>query len=404
MGEKWRPIIEQTDAFRSARWTLLSMAEFPQPPEWVSARLRDGIAIPAHPLALKASRKLDERRQRALTRYYHAAGVGGIAVGVHTTQFAIRDPEHGLYEPVLRLAADAIAQCDHREDARTVRVAGICGGTKQAVTEAALANQLGCHLGLLSLGALRDEAEDQIVVHCETVAREIPLFGFYLQPAVGGRVLSRGFWRRFAEIPNVIAIKIAPFNRYQTLDVVRAVAESGRDIALYTGNDDNIVVDLLTEFRVPEALTETAVPPFQGTLSKRAPHLEVREAPAASVRIVGGLLGQWACWTKRAVELLDDIKRARDKNHVPAEFLTLAAQVTDCNAALFDAANNFAGCIPGIHEVLRRQGLLEGIWCLDPKETLSPGQAEEIDRVCRIYPHLVDDDFVREHLDEWLEE
>jgi dihydrodipicolinate synthase/N-acetylneuraminate lyase len=232
----------------------------------------------------------------------------------------------------------------------------------------------------------------------------IPVIGFYLQPAGGGRPLSEAFWRGFVEIPNVIAIKIAPFNRYRTLDVIRAVAESGRaeDIALYTGNDDNIVVDLLTEFRVPEAYTETAVPPFPGTLSKSEPRLEIREAPSASIRIAGGLLGHWACWTKAAVELLEEIKRVRLKNRVPAEMLTLAAQVTDSNAALFDAAHNFAGCIPGIHEVLRRQGLLEGTWCLDPSETLSPGQAEEIERVCRDYPHLTDDAFVREHLDEWL--
>jgi dihydrodipicolinate synthase/N-acetylneuraminate lyase len=382
------------------------MADFPQPPEWVRAKLREGLVIPAHPLALNSGRKLDERRQRALTRYYHAAGAGGIAVGVHTTQFAIREPQHALFEPVLRMAAETISRCDFRESRETVRIAGIGGRTEQAVTEATLARECGFHAGLLSLAALQSESEDQLFAHCEAVAREIPLFGFYLQPAVGGRVLPRSFWRRFAEIPNVVAIKIAPFNRYQTLDVIRAVAETGRtdDIALYTGNDDNIVVDLLTEFRVPEANTETVVPPFSGTLSKQELHVEIREASATSVRMVGGLLGHWACWTKRAVELLDDIKRLRHKNRIPADVLPLAAQITDCNAALFDAANNFAGCIPGIHEVLRRQGLLEGIWCLDPNETLSPGQAEEIDRVCRDYPHLTDDEFVRGHLDEWLNE
>jgi hypothetical protein len=380
------------------------MADFPQPPEWARTRLREGLVIPAHPLALNSGRKLDERRQRALTRYYHAAGAGGIAVGVHTTQFAIREPQHGLLEPVLRLAAETISACDHRESTQTVRVAGICGRTEQALAEAALARECGFHAGLLSLAALRSEPDDQLITHCETLAREIPLFGFYLQPAVGGRVLSRSFWRRFSEIPNVVAIKIAPFNRYQTLDVIRAIAEAGRTdaIALYTGNDDNIVIDLLTEFRLPEANTETVVPPFSGTLSKQEPHVEIREAPATSVRIVGGLLGHWACWTKRAVELLDDIKRLRHRNRISADLLTLAAQVTDANAALFDAANHFAGCIPGIHEVLRRQGLLEGIWCLDPNETLSPGQAEEIDRVCRDYPHLTDDEFVREHRDKWL--
>ena len=380
------------------------MPEFPSPAEWVRKALLDGVVIPAHPLALNAERKLDERRQKALTRYYHAAGSGGIAVGVHTTQFAIRGPQHGLLEPVLRLAADAISDGDFRESRQTVRIAGICGATAQAVAEAALARECGFHAGLLSLAALKSESEDQLIGHCKTVAREIPLFGFYLQPAVGGRVLSRDFWRRFAGIPNVVAIKIAPFNRYQTLDVVRAIAEAGRgdDIALYTGNDDNIVVDLLTEFRVPGAGTETVVPPFSGTLSKREPRVEIREAPATSLRIAGGLLGHWAAWTKRAVELFDEIKRVRDKERIPAELLTVAAQVTDCNAALFDSANGFAGCIPGIHEVLRRQGLLEGIWCLDPNETLSPGQAEEIDRVARDYPHLNDDDFVREHLDGWL--
>jgi dihydrodipicolinate synthase/N-acetylneuraminate lyase len=307
-----------------------------------------------------------------------SSGAGGIAVGAHTTQFAIREPQHSLLEPVLRMAAETISNCDVRENIQTVRIAGICGQTKQALTEAALARDCGFHAGLLSLTGFASAPDNQLIAHCEIVAREIPLFGFYLQPAVGGRILSRSFWSRFAEIPNVIAIKIAPFSRYQTLDVIRAVAEAGRvgDIALYTGNDDNIVVDLLTEFRVAD------VP----------------------VRIVGGLLGHWACWTKRAVELLDEIKALRQKNHTSADMLTLAAQVTDSNAALFDATNQFAGCIPGIHEVLRRQGLLEGSWCLNPKETLSPGQAAEIDRVCRDYPHLNDDQFVREHLDAWLTE
>ncbi len=379
------------------------MADFPQPPEWVRTKLRGGMVIPAHPLALNSARKMDERRQRALTRYYHAAGAGGIAVGVHTTQFAIREPQHALFEPVLRMATETILGCDFRDSRQTVRIAGICGRTEQAVAEAALARECGFHAGLLSLAALKSEPDDRLISHCETVAREISLFGFYLQPAVGGRVLSRSFWSRFAEIPNVVAIKIAPFNRYQTLDVIRAVAEAGRtdDIALYTGNDDNIVVDLLTEFRMPEASTETVVPPFSGTLSKQEPHLEIRGSPATA-RIVGGLLGHWACWTMRAAELLDDINRLQHKDRIPADMLTLAAQITDCNAALFDAANHFAGCIPGIHEVLRRQGLLEGTWCLDPNEMLSPGQVEEIDRVCRDYPHLTDDEFVREHLDEWL--
>ena len=372
--------------------------------EQIRARLRDGLVIPASPLALNTGRRFDERRQRALFRYYHAAGASGIAVGVHTTQFAIRQPQHALLKPVLELASETIRACDARENRRTVCVAGICGRTAQAVAEATLARELGFDGGLLSLAALAGDSDDELIAHCQTVAREIPLFGFYLQPAAGGRLLSRAFWRRFAEIENVVAIKIAPFNRYQTLDVVRAVAESGRadDIALYTGNDDNIVVDLLTEFRIPEASTETVVPPFTGMLSKRETQLEIREAAAMPVRIVGGLLGHWACWTKCAVELLEEIKRVRVKNRVPSELLTRAAQITDMNAAIFDPANGFAGCIPGIHEVLRRQGMLEGIWCLDPDETLSPGQAEEIERVCRDYPNLIDDEFVREHVDEWL--
>ena len=356
------------------------MPDHPTPPEWVLQKLREGQVIPAHPLALTAARRLDERRQRALTRYYHAAGAGGLAVGVHTTQFSIRDAKHELLKPVLQLAAETIGQCDARAARETVLIAGICGATEQAVKEAGIARELRYHAGLLSLGALRTADDHQLIAHCEAVAREIPLVGFYLQPAAGGRPLTHGFWRRFAEIPNVVAIKIAPFNRYQTLDVIRAVAESGRagDIALYTGNDDNIVLDLLTEYAVQTGSGE------------------------ARLRMAGGLLGHWSCWTRRAVELLEECKRCRDSQAIPASLLTLAAQVTDCNAAFFDAANGFAGCIPGIHEVLRRQGLLEGTWCLDPSETLSPGQTGEIDRVCRAYLNLNDDKFVELHLDEWL--
>lgn len=323
--------------------------------------LHSGLAIPAHPLALNSSRKLDEKRQRSLARYYIAAGVGGLAVGVHTTQFAIRDPQVGLFEPVLALAAEEM----NRAARPLVRIGGICGQTKQAVNEAEILKSHGYHAGLLSLGAMSTATEDELIAHCRAVADVIPVVGFYLQPSVGGRALPYSFWRRFAEIQNIVAIKMAPFNRYQTLDVVRAVVEAGRDdIALYTGNDDNIVADFLTPYR------------FGGK----------------ERRIVGGLLGHWSVWTKRAVELLD---RCRNADASP-ELLSLGIEVTDTNAVFFDAANGFSGCIAGLHEVLRRQGLLEGIWCLDEHETLSPGQLEEIDRVYRAYPHLNDDDFARQ--------
>lgn len=352
----------------------------PQLEPRIRAALQGGLVIPACPLALTAQHKLDERHQRALFRYYLAAGAGGLAVGVHTTQFAIRDPRVGLFKPILRLAAEEMARADRDRSETVVRIAGVCGQTPQALAEAALVRECGYHAGLLALGALKEASNDELIAHCQAVADVIPLFGFYLQPAVGGRVLPFSFWRRFAEIENVVAIKIACFNRYQTLDVVRAIAESGRaDIALYTGNDDNIVLDLLTPFcfRVDGKTVER--------------------------RIGGGLLGHWAVWTRKAVELLDECHRVvRSGDEVPAELLRRAVEVTDTNAAFFDAANNFAGCIAGLHEVLRRQGLLEGIWCLDPKETLSSGQAEEIDRIYRAYPHLNDDDFVREHRDEWL--
>jgi dihydrodipicolinate synthase/N-acetylneuraminate lyase len=336
-------------------------------------QLHCGIAIPAHPLALTSSRKLDERRQRALTRYYIAAGVGGLAVGVHTTQFAIHDPKLGLFKPVLELAEEEmkVAAALAESTLSLVRIAGVCGETKQAIAEATLVRKLGYHAALLSLGAMRDADEDALIAHCRAVAEIIPVIGFYLQPSVGGRVLPYAFWRRFAEIENIVAIKIAPFNRYQTLDVVRAVIEAGRDdIALYTGNDDNIIADFLTPFRIA----------------------------GKERRIVGGLLGHWSVWTKRAVELLE---RCRNAEATP-ELLRLGVEVTDSNAAFFDAATGFRGCISGLHEVLRRQGLLEGLWCLDEHETLSPGQLAEIDRVYRAYPHLHDDDFVTTHRDEWL--
>lgn len=345
---------------------------------WLRRRLRDGLAIPAHPLALTDAGKLDERHQRALTRYYHAAGAGGIAVGVHTTQFEIR--EVGLLEPVLALAAETIALCDEATGRRSVRIAGVCGDTPQAVAEATLARDLGYDAGLLSLAALPKASLDDLIAHCEAVAEVLPLVGFYLQPAVGGRYLPLAFWHRFAETPQVVAIKIAPFDRYQTLDVVRAVAASGRagEVALYTGNDDHIVLDLVTTYEIPTTHGAVWVP------------------------IVGGLLGHWACWTKRAVEHLAACQEARQADAVPADLLTLAGQITDANAAFFDVAHQFAGVIPGIHAVLHRQGLLGSMRCLDPHETLSPDQQSEIDRVYRQYPHLNDDDFVATHLDDWL--
>jgi dihydrodipicolinate synthase/N-acetylneuraminate lyase len=332
----------------------------------VREHVRAGQVIPAHPLALTESRSLDETRQRGLTRYYIDAGAGGVAVGVHTTQFAIRDSGVGLLRPVLELAIDE-ARANAETDRTFAMIAGVCGPTAQASGEAELAAALGYDAGLLSLGGLGSASDDELLAHCRTIAEVIPLFGFYLQPAVGGRVLSYRFWREFAEIPNVWAIKIAPFNRYQTIDVVRAVVEAGRgDIALYTGNDDNIVADLLTPFPISVG----------GTTVLRW--------------IDGGLLGQWAVWTRGAVALLAAIKDARASGEYGPTLLSHGAALTDANAAVFDAANGFAGCIPGIHEVLRRQGLLDGVWCLDPDEVLSPGQAEEISRVERSYPEVTD--------------
>jgi dihydrodipicolinate synthase/N-acetylneuraminate lyase len=331
-------------------------------------RLLSGLVIPAHPLALTSRRKLDERRQRALTRYYLAAGAGGIAAGVHTTQFAIRQPKFNLLKPVLSLVSE---ECRNRD---IVKIAGVCGARPQAINEAQLAASLDYDAILLSLAALRDETVEQLIEHARAVASILPIIGFYLQPAVGGRVLPREFWQKFVEIDNVVAIKVAPFNRYQTLEVVRSVAESGRakDIALYTGNDDHILLDLLTQFSFG----------------------------SETIRFSGGLLGQWAVWTKHAVSQL---ALAKESTHsTPNSLLTLAQQITDANAAIFDVQHSFHGCIPGIHEILRRQGLLQGRWCLDPSEDLSPGQSEEIDRICDAYPHLQDDDFVKEHLDEWL--
>lgn len=361
----------------------------------IREHLRSGVVIPAHPLALTARRTLDERRQRALTRYYVDAGAGGVAVGVHTTQFTIRSTEFGLYRPVLELAADTIREWI--TDGRPfVKVAGVCGHTAQARTEAEIAAALGYDVALLSLGEWRDEPEAELIDHCRIIAEVMPICGFYLQPSVGGRHLSHAFWRELAELPNLWAIKIAPFDRYRTIDVVRAVIEAERDdVALYTGNDDNILADLLT--------------PFTGSVGGRT----------VTRWIDGGLLGQWAVWTERAVSLLRDAQEARAAAvaasrveradarveaaaMIDVEWLRRNAALTDANAALFDPSHGFAGCIPGIHEALRRAGLLEGTWCLDPRETLSPGQMEEIDRVWRAYPELRDDAFVAANLARWL--
>jgi dihydrodipicolinate synthase/N-acetylneuraminate lyase len=344
------------------------------------SHLLAGHVIPAQPLALDAQRKFSERHQRAITRYYVAAGAGGLAVGVHSTQFEIREPQHGLFRPVLELAARTIDEELARAPRPFVKISGICGRTDQALREAELARSLGYQAGLVSLSAFKNDPESAMVEHCARVAEAIPVVGFYLQPAAGGRLASYAFWRRFAEIPNVVAIKIAPFNRYQTIDVIRAVVDAGRDdIALYTGNDDTIVADLLTPFTFARA---------DGTRVTR--------------QIVGGLLGHWGVWTRRAVELLEEIKQARLQPSLDARWLERAVAVTDMNAALFDAANVFRGCIPGILEVLRRQGLVPSVNCLNPHEALLAGQADELTRVARQYPELTDDEFVAAHREAWL--
>lgn len=353
------------------------MHENVSPVDAVRALLRQGLAIPAHPLALDAQRRLDTRHQRALTRYYLDAGAGGLAVGVHTTQFAIR--EAGLHEQVLGLAMETARSW--ADPARQLAmVAGLCGPTRQAVGEARLAAGMGYNAGLLSLAAMAGQNEDALIAHCETVAREIPLIGFYLQPAVGGIELGTGFWTRFAAIDNVVAIKVAPFHRYRTLDVMRGVvlARAEERVTLYTGNDDHIVLDLITPFSV------------------------MRDGAPVSLRFRGGLLGHWSVWTAGAVRLLERCKLALQDSVVPTELLALDSRVTDCNSAFFDVANQFRGCIAGCHEVLRRQGLMAGIWCLDPHEGLSPGQAALIDRVCDEHADLGDDAFVAANLERWM--
>ena len=340
---------------------------------WIEA-LNAGQVIPAMPLALREDGTWSETHQRALLRYYCAAGAGGIAVGVHSTQFAIRDAAYGLYQPLLKFCTECLDD-DSTVDDKFIRIAGICGATRQAVEEAELASQLGYHAGLVSLSALSTQTESELLTHLQTVASAIPIVGFYLQPAVGGRVLSYDFWCRVCEIDRLVAVKIAPFNRYQTLDVVRAVIDAGRsDVALYTGNDDSIVLDLLTQWQ------------FRGV----------------SRFIAGGLLGQWGVWTRAAVRMLRDVQAVRTQPTIPREWLTRNAQLTDANAAIFDAANAFRGCIPGIHEVLRRDGLIPSTRCLNPDEVLSPGQSEEISRVIAAYPELTDTDFVAENLSAWM--
>ncbi|MFC4025073.1 dihydrodipicolinate synthase family protein [Oceanobacillus longus] len=348
--------------------------------EAVKKQLHEGTVIPAHPLALTSEKKLDEAGQRALTRYYIDAGVGGIAVGVHTTQFEIRNPEFNLYEKVLKLAIEEMEKGNTPDS--FIKIAGICGPVEQALAEAEFSKSIGYDLGLLSMGGLNHLTEDELIDRTEQVAAVIPVFGFYLQPAVGGRIFTFDFWKRFADIPNVQAIKIAPFDRYHSFDVVRAVCHSKRndEIALYTGNDDNIVNDLLTTYHI------------------RSGDEKIEK------KIVGGLLGHWSVWTKKVVEMFANIKDVQGEAQIPSNLLTLGQEITDANAAFFDSSNSFKGSIAGINEVLRRQGLLQGNWCLLEKEKLSPGQAEEIDRVYRSYPHLHDDEFVKANLTKWFDE
>ena len=343
-------------------------------------KLSEGTVIPAHPLALTENRKLDEKRQQALTRYYLEAGAGGLAVGVHTTQFEIRKPKFDLFEPVLKITAEEIKKFEKKTGNTIIKIAGACGSTKQALEEARLAKKLDYDVVLLSPGGLDNYTENDLIQRTRKIAKVLPVMGFYLQAAVGGRNFSYNYWQKMCEIDKLVAIKCAPFDRYQTLDVARAAAFSDRaeEIALYTGNDDSIIIDLLTQFKFEK----------NGKIYQK--------------EIVGGLLGQWAVWTRTAVKMFNELKEVTEKNNIPQKYLTLAAQLTEANAAIFDAANNFQGCIPGIHEVLRRQGLLKGNWCLNKQEKLSPGQKEKINQIYKNYPHLNDDEFVENNLEKWL--
>ena len=342
--------------------------------------LHKGTVIPAIPLALDESRKFDEARQRTLIRYYLDSGVGGVAIAVHTTQFEIRKPEHDLYETVCSVVVDEVNSYEEKTGKTIIKVGGVCGKIPQAVKETEILKKLGFDIVLLSPGGLADLTEDEMVERTLVVSEIMPVFGFYLQPAVGGRLLSLEYWKRIADIPNLMAIKCAPFNRYQTFDLIRGVAMSERreQIALYTGNDDTIIIDLLSNYVINV------------------------NGKTVNKRFVGGLLGHWAVWTKKVVEMFDRITAHPVGEPVPYDLIELANKVTDANAAFFDAANGYAGCIAGLHEVLKRQGIFKGIWCLNPEETLSPGQSDEIDRVYAAYPELNDDEFVKENLSKWL--
>ncbi len=342
-------------------------------------KLKAGTVIPATPLALDENRNFDKETQRLLMKYYLNCGVGGIATAVHTTQFEIRNPEIALFEPILKIVSEEIYKFEKENNTVIVKVAGVCGKTEQAVKEAELAKQYGYDAVLLSPGGLNDMSEDYMVERTKAVAEIMPVIGFYLQTACGGRQFTYNYWERVCKTPNVVAIKCASFNRYTTLDVVRAAALSERcnDITLYTGNDDNIVIDLLTKYKF-EKDGKTIIKGFDG-----------------------GLLGHWSVWTKKAVELFEKVQKEKKSDAISSEMLTLAAEVTDTNSAFFDTAHNFSGCIAGLHEILRRQGLMKNIYCLNPEETLSEGQLEELNRVYDMYPHLNDDAFIKDNIEKW---